>query len=358
MNPNSLGKIASHCLVTGTDPFFGLFRLPQELDEVKNSLIDEIRESGGRFDVERYAYLPSQPELWFIIETVRKTVEKKYAESFLEFDRFIENFNDNFPELTDEVEKTGGDRGLLSVTEEFLPERGSPFAQWLESRGNAFFISRSLPSASNGTLELSESLLFLVRNPKIKLKVRPDCFRKQPVSETIPRFELARWHGRPFSLKWVGELRGEHAAEHGPDNSSLDGHRTQFLWSSKKDGVIQFSMEELPHNAEGNLEQADETVFTRFVHAIFDPEKEIFTHLDGAMRTYAKSDYENRICGRNLKDCGGNYRKAKIFRIDGEIDLEVFRRAVGAFYKWNRMPIEYFESSAEATASQDIRALR
>lgn len=345
MNPYSLDKIASHCLVTGTEPVFGLFGLPQDLDEVKNSLIHEVRESRGRFDIEKYAYLPSQPELWLIIESVQKAVEKKYVESFLEFDRFIENFNDNFPELTDEVEKTGSDRGLLSVTEEFLPERGSPFAQWLEFNENTFFISRSLPTASNGTLELSESLLFLVRNPKIKLKVRPDCFRKQPVSGTIPRFELASWHGRPFSLGWVRKLRGEHLAEHGPNDSSLDGHSTQFLWSSKKDAVIQFSMEELPHKAEGNLEQADETIFTRFVHAIFDPEKEIFTHLDGTMRIYGKSDYENRICRQNLKDCG-NYRKAKIFRIDGEIDCEMFRRAIGTFYKWNRMPIEYFEDSA------------
>ena len=41
-------------------------------------------------------------------------MEKKYAESFLEFDRFIENFSDNFPQLADEVGRTGRDRGLLS----------------------------------------------------------------------------------------------------------------------------------------------------------------------------------------------------------------------------------------------------
>lgn len=345
MNFNSLDKIASYCLVTGTEPLFGLFRLPEDLDDVKNSLVEEVKESRGRFDIEKYAHLPSQPELWLIIETLKKSIEKKYVESFLEFDRFIENFSDNFPQLADEVERTGRDRGLLSVGEEFLPEKGYPFVQWLEFKENAFFISKSLPGASNGTLELSESLLCLIRNPKIRLKIRPDCFRKQPVSDVFPYFELAHWYGRPFSLEWVRELRGEEQAEHVPDNSSLDGHCTQFLWSSKKDATVQFSMEELPHKAEGSLEQADERIFTRFVHGIFDPAKEIFTHLDGAMRIYGKSDYENRI-DRNLKNCDKSYYKAKIFRIDGEIDYEVFRHVIGAFYKWNRMPIEYLESSA------------
>ena len=345
MNSDSLDKITSHCLATGTEPLFGLFRLPGELDEVKNSLIDEVKKSGNGFDVEKYAHLPNRPELWLIIETVKKSMEKKYVEAFLEFDQFIESFSNNFPELADEVERSGCDRGLLSVGEEFFPDKGVPFVQWLEFKESAFFVSRSLPSASNGTLELSENLLFLIKNPKIKLKIRPDCFRKQPISDVFPHFELAHWYGRPFSLKWVGELRGEESAEHGPGDSSLDGHCTQFLWSSKKDAAVQFSMEELPHKTEGSLEQADEKIFTRFVHGIFDPAKEIFTHLDGTMRIYDKSDYEDRIF-RNLKDCDKSYRKAKIFRVDGEIDYEIFRHVVGAFYKWNRMPIEYFESFA------------
>ena len=112
----------------------------------------------------------------------------------------------------------------------------------------------------------------------------------------------------------------------------------------KKDAMVQFSMEELPHKAEGSLEQAEKTIFTRFIHAIFDPEKEIFTHLDGAMRIYEKFDYEDRTSHCTLKDCNKSYLKVEIFRIDGEIDYETFRHAVGAFYKWNRMPVEYFES--------------
>ena len=351
MNTESLDKIASHCLIRGTDPFWGLFRLPEELDEVKNSLIDEVKE--GSFDIEKYTHFPNQPELWLIIETVKKAIEKKYVKSFLDFDQFINNFNDNFPGLSGEVEKTGSDRGLLNVGREFLPETRFPFAQWLEFNENAFFISRSLPGASNGTLELSESLLFLIENPRIRLKIRPDCFRKQLVSDTSPHFELAHWYGRPFSLNWVRELKDEELAEHGPGDSFLDGHCTQFRWSPKKDALIQFSVEELPHKAEGNLERADETIFTRFVHAIFDPEKKIFTHLDGAMRIYEKSEYENRIRYHNLKNCNGNYRKVKIFRIDGEIDYEIFRHAVGAFYKWNRMPMEYFESYTQ-TANQGV----
>ena len=348
MNSDSLDKVASYCLTGGVEPFLGLFKPPQELNAVKNSLIDEIKQSEGRFDVEKYAYLPSQPELWLIIETVKRAIEKKYEESFLDFALFIENLSEGFPELAEEVEKTGSDQGLLGVREEFLPEKGAAFVQWLEFKENAFFVSRSLPGATNGTLELSESLLFLVRNPRMKLKIRPDCFRKQPVSDVFPRAELANWYGRPFSLKWVGELSGEQQAEHGPDNSSLDGHCTQFLWSSEKDSLIQFSMEELPYKFEGSLEQANERILTRFAHAVLDPEKGIFTHLDGAVRIYDKSDYEDRIRSETLKNCSRNFRKAKIFRIDGEIDYDLFRHVVGAFYKWNRMPIEYFENSAQA----------
>ena len=133
---------------------------------------------------------------------------------------------------------------------------------------------------------------------------------------------------------------------HGPDDNSLDRDcPTEFLWSPKEKGVVQLGIEELPYKVEGDLEQVDTAIFTRFVHAMFDTRKETFTHLDGAMHIYEKSEYKKRIYCQDLKNYNKNYLKAKIFRIDGEIDYKVFRHTVGSFYKWNSIPMEYFENS-------------
>lgn len=346
MNPKNLEEIASYCLARGEAPLFELFRLPDELDEVKNSLIVEIRNSTAEHDLREYARYLDQPELGLIIETVERIIKKKYIESFLDFDQFINNLNNNFPRLHDEVEQTGDDQGLLRIDKGLLPDKDFPIVQWLKFNKNAFFISRSLPGAYNGTLQLSEILLPLLRNPKVEIKIRPDCFRKQPISDVSLCLERAYWYGRPFNLEWVKTLNTEELTVHGPNSNSLGrDYITEFLWSPKKEGMVQLSIEELPYKAEGTLDQADTTIFTRFVHAIFDTKKEIFTHLDGAMHIYEKLEYEKRIYSQDLKNYNKNYHKAKIFRVDGEINYEVFRHAIGAFYKWNSMPIEYFESS-------------
>lgn len=345
MNPEKLDKITSYFLVTGKPPLLCLWDLPEHLNGARDFLLDEVKNSEGKFYIEKkFAGFP-KPEQFPVVKAIGENIQKKYVQSFLDFDFFINSFDKNFPRLSDKIEKTGDDQGLLRVEKEFLPKTKIPIIQWLEFDGAALFISRSLPRADNGTLQLSEILLFLLKNTKIRLKIRPDCFRNQLISDACLRGERAHWYGKPFDLKWVKGLKVEEQSEHGPDLSLypfLDGHCTEFLLSPRKDSTVQFGIEELPHKAENNLDRADTKIFTRFVHGIFDPEKEIFTHLDGAMHIYEKSEYKNRICHQTLKNYNKNYLKAKIFRIDGEIDYEIFRHVIGAFYKWNLMPIEYF----------------
>lgn len=345
MNPENLDKLTSYFLVTGKPLSLLLHDLPEHLSEARDSLLDEVKNSKDRFPIKKFASC-SRPEQYLIIKIVRENIRKKYVQSSLCFDFFINNFEKNFPELSDKVEKTGNDQGLLRVGKEFLPETKVPIIQWLEFDGAAFFISRSLPGAKNGALQLSEILFSLLsKNPKIKLKIRPDCFKKQSTSDARPYCEYMHLYGKPFDLKWVRRLKTEELAEHGPElYPSLDGLHTEFLWSPRKDSTIQFGIEELPHKAENNLDQADSTIFTRFVHGTFDPKKEIFIHLDGAMHIYDKSEYENRIYRQNLKNYNKNYLKTKIFRIDGEIEYEIFRSVIETFYKWNSMPMEYFEN--------------
>lgn len=337
---NKLENLIKHCAQIGESPLFALSNLPKELEEELNKIIEEIKKSDFEGDTEKYFH-PFSPELGYIINEISQELEKKYINTFLDFEFYLDNFNNIFPQLTGKIEKIGDDQGLLKIGDHIIPQR-----QWADFQGNALFISRSLPGHSNGTLQLSDILFSLGKNPELSLKIRPDCFRFQPTKTASCKVELADWYGKPFNIEWVKDLKTEEIAEHGPNRtgSLSDGHCTQILWSPRKDQSIHLSIEEIPYKAENNLANAGDQIFTRFIHGIFNPSTEYFSHIDGAMHIYSCSEYKKRI-KENLKSYNKNYLKSKIFRLDGNINIKVLQGIVGSFYKWNWMATEYFQKN-------------
>lgn len=208
--------------------------------------------------------------------------------------------------------------------------------QWFSYQKQEVHLCQCIPGTTNSSLWLSE---LLCSSPMKNLFVRPDPIRMVPANTSWQRMERAAAFGRPFDPAWLKNLRKAEVAEHTPDPSNpLErGHRTQFIWEPKEAGKIQFAVEELP-------DDNSETVCTRFVHGIYLKDDERFGHFDGAIHIYGAADYLKRR-SLHLKDHFKSYQKAKIFLMNGALDLDKGQSLMTAFYRWNTMPTEYFSSS-------------
>lgn len=116
--------------------------------------------------------------------------------------------------------------------------------------------------------------------------------------------------------------------------SKLD--RTEFYWSYR-DGVKTFEAEELS----GEGECFDSYYLNRYVHSERDVSLRRLRHFDGAVKVYLKDSYPQRLATQ-LPNELKSHKKIKLFRIDGDIDVDEWIELICLFYKLNEMLIEYF----------------
>jgi hypothetical protein len=112
--------------------------------------------------------------------------------------------------------------------------------------------------------------------------------------------------------------------------------RTEFYWSHK-DGVKTFEVEELSDDGEC----FDSYYLNRYVHSERDINLRVLRHFDGAVKVYLKDEYSQRMATQLPSELK-SHRKVKLFRIDGDVDLDEWIELTCLFFKFNEMLIEYF----------------
>ncbi len=112
--------------------------------------------------------------------------------------------------------------------------------------------------------------------------------------------------------------------------------RTEFYWSYK-DGIKTLEIEEI---CELDYKY-DSYNINKYAHLERNVENKCTQHLDGAVKIYLGDKYGQRF-ETNIPKEPRSFRKIKLFRIDGEIDMESCIELVSYFFKSNEMIIEYF----------------
>jgi hypothetical protein len=129
--------------------------------------------------------------------------------------------------------------------------------------------------------------------------------------------------------------------------------RTELYWSYK-DGIKTFEVEELSREGE----YCDSYYLNRYVHSERDVNLRVLRHFDGAVKVYLKDDYTRRMetqLPQELK----SHRKIKLFRIDGDVDIDEWIELSCLFFKFNEMLIEYFNAEQfEKMFGEKIRHYR
>ena len=85
-------------------------------------------------------------------------------------------------------------------------------------------------------------------------------------------------------------------------------------------------------------------VLNRYIHSERDMRGKVFVHLDGAIRTYSRHDYEQRLAG-NVADAKAVSERIKVFRIDGPITEDDWSGIVCDFYRGNDLMLAYLHDN-------------
>lgn len=113
--------------------------------------------------------------------------------------------------------------------------------------------------------------------------------------------------------------------------------RTEFLWSYKDD-IKSLQIEEV-----SNIDtKYGDYNLNKYVHAERDTVKQTLRHFDGAVKVYHSHQYRKRF-DRNLSHEAKGDKKIKLFRIDGDIDIDIWIDLIAYFFRGNEMIIEYFD---------------
>jgi len=241
-----------------------------------------------------------------------------------------------YPELGDRLDKDG----LLPVDDELILHDGG-----IEYRDHMLHYHQLLRRGyrSNPNFHFLGRLSSYHRRtrPANSFRVAIDHRRIMPKEYYARMIELDTWYGPPFDPAKLDDPKavGLTVVVRNKDSLfELDNHleRTEFFWSYRN-GVKSFEVEEISSTGY----EFDAYYLNKYVHSERAIEKGVTGHLDGAVKVYLNNSYQDRMDSKLPKEAKC-FRKIKLWRIDGDIDLENWIDLICFFFKSNEMLIEHF----------------
>jgi DNA-binding Lrp family transcriptional regulator len=155
--------------------------------------------------------------------------------------------------------------------------------------------------------------------------------------------------GQPLDWDRIASLREPEFGRWKADRWTPCDSSTEFVWQPRGNEV-HFICEELPASGSESIRGA------RYLHAVYEPQRRLITHLDGALRIYSAPELASRVT-KHVKDVGKVGRRIKLFRTDTPIPRDRFADIATSFYVWNNDVTEYFCPRAALRAARSIARL-
>ena len=192
--------------------------------------------------------------------------------------------------------------------------------------------------APNSTYWLLQS--FYKEDVSDHVSVRLDPFLWGPCDSFPQMMFRMLVYAKPLNWDGIGKLREQHHGQMRADKPWNRSELTEFCWDPREDGV-HLIFEELPPKERAEFAGA------RYLHAIYNPDRRLITHFDGALRIYTSQQLEERH-REHLRRSGKAGLRRKIFRIDEPIDRDAFSLIAQAFFVWNDDIATYFRETLTA----------
>ena len=147
-------------------------------------------------------------------------------------------------------------------------------------------------------------------------------FTEASLDDPARRGADIRWHGWPSGAELLPWELDEHASV----RTALDGTLRTI---------------EIEEVTRPSLVRDSDVQLVRYVHALRDIERHVFTHVDGAVRFYDRDVYEGRRSAR-WPDGPSNepLGRRKVFRADGSIGTSDWCEVVTQSFRGNRLVLE------------------
>ena len=250
-----------------------------------------------------------------------------------------------FPKLFENVDKSG-----LLYLEDILNNFDYIGSGIFKSKNTEFsifchqYFNRSLSRINNYNTYFIDEFIRLNSNENIKLRIAldPDLIG---LSKTYTgTLEFDYWWGPKFNED-ISNLpnevtRYESSVEQKTFSSVLG---TEFWWKTDDSGRT-LEIEEIRESPSLGIDA--ESYGCRYIHSIYDIEKQEFNHFDGAVRVYSEEQILERW-ETNINKAGKNTHYTKLFRIDGKLDLADWKKLCILYYKGNPLLFEYFGAKEE-----------
>jgi hypothetical protein len=263
-----------------------------------------------------------------------------HQEGYLSFNQIVaSDFSEVlrvYPELRDKLD----DDELLYIDESFrLFDGGIEYKDHILHYHQ--FLRRGYTSNPNFDFLGRFMDYYLESRDTNQFRIAIDHHRLMPKEFYRHLMELDRWFGPEFDRDLIDDPTAVGLTIIKRIKPSIfdltnDLDRTEFYWSYR-DGIKTLEIEEI---------SSDDYTFgpyyvNRYAHTERGIEHELLRHFDGAVKIYLQDSYANRLTSQMPRELK-SYKKIKLFRIDGDIDLEVWIDLLAHFYKANEMIIEYF----------------
>lgn len=190
-----------------------------------------------------------------------------------------------------------------------------------------------------------------------RLRLDPDLIGHPKSARSL--VELEFWRGPKFNDE-IGSIPAgvtEHKSDQaGRSYSSID--KTQIWWKNPEQRQVgrpdqheirTFEIEELIEDPSPGLEEHH--FGCRYAHAEYDLSHRNISHFDGAIRAYGGEAYLERI-DRSIDRAGKQSDYTKLFRLDGSIPVNSWKRVLTDFYRGNKLVPEYLGAPLEDIIDQ------
>ncbi len=246
-----------------------------------------------------------------------------------------------FPELFDELD----DEGLITLDDRFtLMDGGIAYKEHVLH----FHQCLRRGFGSNPNYDFLARLAAYYRKTKEtnEFKIAIDPRRVMHLSDYQRTMEADAWFGALFDPADIDnhDAVGLTVIERERPSlfdMSLRIDRTEFFWSSdRKSNLKTFEIEEILAESV----KFDAYHINRYVHAERDTANHVLRHFDGAAKVYTDGAAYAERYGTSIPHEPRASMKPKLFRIDGDIELEDWIDLVSFFMRGNEMVLRYFDS--------------
>ncbi|WP_130633799.1 hypothetical protein [Pectobacterium versatile] len=204
------------------------------------------------------------------------------------------------------------------------------------------FFRRSLSQFNNLNTPFLEDFQNLASINGLDLKIAIDPHSLGLIESYKTPIELDFWWGPKFNEDLNHIPLGVTLHKANEKEKFFSGISATEFWWHRQDGIQSLECEEVREKPSYGFssERNEELYGCRYVHSMVNDKGKAY-HLDGAVRVYNEEQFINRL-DVDIAKAGKNTEYYKLWRVDGPIDISLWKRLISNFYKDNHLIGEYF----------------